>query len=169
METRKEIVKISYWYWDGRGNKRRIVIKKGDSIRDVIEKCLKRIQKENKDLLGATPDTFMAIKADYILPNHILIMDILAQQRQDGSWKCKGKQEWQEWLFKISKNKTDTEELKNKDLFSDDDKEGFDESKEIEIDSGPMLKIVERRIYEQNRYMFPYYNWKTFELTGFRR
>lgn len=145
------------------------ILNKGDSIRDVIEKWLKRIQKENKDLFGATPDTFMAIKADYILPNHILIMDILSQQKQEGDWKCKGKQEWQECLFKISQNKTGVEDLKNKELFSDDDKEGFDETKEIEIDSGPMLKIVERRIYEQNRYMFPYYNWKTFELTGFRR
>ena len=163
------MIKISYCYWDGRGNKRRIVIRKGDSIRDVIEKWLKRIQKENKDLSGVTPDTFMAIKADIILPNHILIMDILSQQKQEGGCKWKGKQECQQCLFKIEKHAINKEDINNKELFSEDDKEDFNDVTDIEIDSGPMLKIVERRIYEQNRYMFPYYNWKTFELTGFRR
>lgn len=77
---------MTFCYWDGSDKKKQLIVRKGDSVRDVIQKCLRRIEKLNKDLVGATADTFMMIKADYILPNHILIMDYLTQQRNDG--KC---------------------------------------------------------------------------------
>jgi hypothetical protein len=62
----------------------------------------------------------------------------------------------------------EAEELQNKEMFSDEEQEGYGKVTEVDVDTGPMCKIIERRVYEQNKYMFPYYNWKTFELAGYR-
>lgn len=168
LETRKEILKLTYCYWDGSGKKRNIIIKKGDSVREVIQKCLKRLQKSIPDLAGATADTFMMVKADYIMPNHILLMDYLDQQKPLGKCQCGGKQEWQQCIFTVAKKELEAEELQNKEMFSDEEQEGYGKVTEVDVDTGPMCKIIERRVYEQNKYMFPYYNWKTFELAGYR-
>mmetsp|Transcript_15648 Transcript_15648/g.13692 ORF Transcript_15648/g.13692 Transcript_15648/m.13692 type:complete len:219 (+) Transcript_15648:162-818(+) len=80
FETREELIKLKYSYWDGSGVNKEIIVKKGETIRDVIQKCLKRIEKINGSLLGATADTFMMVKADVILPNHLLVLDYLAKQ-----------------------------------------------------------------------------------------
>lgn len=109
----------------------------------------------------------MMVKADFILPNHILMMDYLSEQKPEGKCKCGGKQECQQCIFKIEQQELNKEELKDDDMFSDDEG-SYQNLDKIDVDVGPMLKLVERRVYEQNRYIFPYYNWKTVELTGLR-
>lgn len=104
----------------------------------------------------------MAVKGDFIMPNHILIMDYLAEQRTDGKCLCAGKKECQQCLFRLTKIPFTPEVFSKTDVFSEEDVDP-NAIPEIDEDKGAMLKVIERRVYEQNRYMFPYYNWKTYE------
>ena len=36
---------------------------------------------------------------------------------------------------------------------------------EVYVDKGPRGKIVERVVYEKNKHIFPFRNWKTFDPT----
>lgn len=56
----------------------------------------------------------------------------------------------------------------NQEDYQGEDRENLSGQEEIEIDVGPVLKVLERRNYEQKRYLFPYKNWTTFELSGYR-
>ena len=115
--------------------------------------------------MGATADTFMMVKADFILPNHILIMDYLAKQNFDNTCGWNGKREWQECIFKIKEIEANQEELKDEEILSDYESIKPDKRNRITEEEGPILKIIERRVYEENRHVFPYYNWKAFEIS----
>jgi len=67
-------------------------------------------------------------------------------------------------VFKIEKREPMAGELEDPDLCSDN--EHADKCKMLEIESGPVLKVLERRNYEVKRHLFPYKNWKTFETKG---
>jgi len=38
LEIREQLIKIQYSYWDGSGIKKTIIVKKGETIRDIIQK-----------------------------------------------------------------------------------------------------------------------------------
>ena len=59
----------------------------------------------------------------------------------------------------------DQDELEDEDLLSDLDSIKPNKNKKITFDKGPIMKIIERRVYEENRHIFPYYNWKAFEIS----
>ena len=65
-------------------------------------------------------------------------------------------------MFVLEKQEVEPEE------FYGEDRENLYGQKEVEVDVGPVLKVLERRNYEQKRYLFPYKNWTTFELSGYR-
>jgi hypothetical protein len=56
----------------------------------------------------------------------------------------------------------------NAEEYQGEDRENLGSQEEVEVDVGPVLKVLERRNYEQKRYLFPYKNWTTFELSGYR-
>lgn len=134
-------------------------------MRNIIQKCLTRIIKTNSSLLGAIADTFMLVKSDYILPNHILIIDYLSRQKEKGKCKCGGKQQCQECIFKNIEVEADQKDLNNEDILSDLESIKPDKRDRITLDEGPIMKIIERRVYEENKHIFPYYNWKAFEIS----
>jgi protein FAM50 len=169
LDKRQQLAKLKYSYFDGSGTKRSIIVKKGDSVKDVIQKCLKRLVKTHDKLTGAVADTFMMIKADFILPNHILLMDYLALQINDGSCDCGGKQQCQKCIFEPKEIDVNIHDLQDPEQLSDLESVKPDKRDKITIDEGPICKIIERRVYEDNRYIFPYYNWKAFEISGYRR
>lgn len=96
-------------------------------------------------------------------------MDYLALQKDGKSCDCGGKQQCQKCIFTAKTIDANIDDLQNPDLLSDFEgvKPKYRDS--ITIDEGPILKIIERRTYEDNRYIFPYYNWKAFEISGYRR
>ena len=74
-------MKITFSYFDGRNIKHSLIIKKGDTVREVLHRCIKIIEKDNKELDGFILDTFMMVKSDFIMPNHIRFMDYLGEQK----------------------------------------------------------------------------------------
>lgn len=165
----------------------------------LLGKHLKGWVNKLKALQGSLVDTFMVIKGDYILPNHILFLDYVTQTEGE-KWQWTDIQEWQKWLFKVTKStcEANLEGMHQNGIFKQNslsfifeiilsknmfivlnieiknidilsETEGVEPNTPLFIDNGPMLKILERRNYDKQKHLFPYNKWKTYELKGLRK
>lgn len=105
------------------------------------------------------------VKADFILPNHIPIMDFLSKQKLDDKCECGGKLQCQECIFPTEDADANPLEMGDKEILSDFEGVKEENRTKITIDKGPIMKIIERRVFEECKYVFPYYNWKAFEIS----
>ncbi|CDW71086.1 protein fam50 homolog [Stylonychia lemnae] len=69
QKTQKDSkVEITYQYWDGSHQPAKMIIKKGNSIAEIISQALLKLGGLYKNLDGAPVEGFMLIKGDYIIP-----------------------------------------------------------------------------------------------------
>ena len=66
---KREVIEITYSYWDGSGHRRTIQVNKGNTIQYFLQKCLEALRKEFNELKTASVDNLMYIKEDLIIPH----------------------------------------------------------------------------------------------------
>lgn len=132
---KKEMVRITYSYWDGAGHRRMICCKKGTTV----GRFLSMVQTQFRELRNTSADALMFIKEDLIIPHHYSFYDFLVT-------KARGK----------------SGPLFNFDVV-EDVRVVADASKEKE--DAHAAKVVERRWYERNRHIFPASRWEVYDPT----
>ena len=66
----------------------------------------------------------------------------------------------QQCIFKVETQELDLGAIEGANEFNMSKK-----GQKISVEVGPVLKVIERRAYEESKNYFPYYNWKAFEIT----
>ncbi|GBG31413.1 Protein FAM50-like [Hondaea fermentalgiana] len=76
-KIKAEPLTITYSYWTGEGNRDRIVVTKGTTVSDFLEKVRLKMMKIFPSLRAASADTLMYIKEDMIIPNFLTFYDLI--------------------------------------------------------------------------------------------
>lgn len=131
--VKKEVVRITYSYWDGAGHRRVIRCKKGTTV----GRFLSMVQAEFKELRNVSADTLMFIKEDLIIPHHYSFYDFIVSKARGKSGP----------LFNF-------DVVEDVRLVNDAKKEKED---------AHAAKVVDRRWYERNRHIFPASRWEVYD------
>ena len=137
-EIKKELLQITYSYWDGSGHRRNVTCKKGDTIAQFLEQVRKDLAKEFREMQNVTSDALLYVKEDLIIPQDITFYDLIVT-------KARGK----------------SGPLFNFDVHDDVRVGTID--RRIEKDESHPGKVVERRWYERNKHIFPASRWEVFD------
>lgn len=137
-KIKKELLEITYSYWDGSGHRRTVTCQKGDSIAVFLEKVRKDLAKEFREMTNLSSDALIYVKEDLIIPQDITFYDLIVT-------KARGK----------------SGPLFNFDVH-DDVRVGPVDHR-IEKDESHPGKVVERRWYDKNKHIFPASRWEVFD------
>eukprot|EP00123_Amoebidium_parasiticum_P019493 comp26044_c0_seq1/m.47072 comp26044_c0_seq1/g.47072 ORF comp26044_c0_seq1/g.47072 comp26044_c0_seq1/m.47072 type:complete len:336 (-) comp26044_c0_seq1:15-1022(-) len=141
-ERKQEIIKnepisITYSFWDGSGHRRGVEVRKGNSIREFLQRCLETLRKEFPDLRVISVENLMYIKEDLIIPHHYTFYDFILNKARGKSGP----------LFKFDVH----DDVR---LLSD---------ATVEKDESHAGKIVTRSWYERNKTVFPASRWEMYD------
>ncbi|EGF81292.1 hypothetical protein BATDEDRAFT_24147 [Batrachochytrium dendrobatidis JAM81] len=134
----QEIIKndriiVTYSFWDGSGHRKQVECKKGDSIRQFLEKC--RVQWPQ--LRSVNVDNLIYVKEDLLIPSHYSFYD-----------------------FIINKSRGKSGPLFNFDVRDD---VRLVNDAHIETEDSHAGKVMERSWYENNKHIFPASRWEVFD------
>lgn len=133
-EIKKEPLNIVYSYWDGTGHRKKITVRKGDTIGKFLSAVQKQLAPDFEEIRTSSSSHLMYIKEDSIIPQHSTFYELNLNKTQGKSGL----------LFDFGVE----EELY---IQSDTTKEK----------AGPHLgKVVERHWYEKNKHIFPASGWE---------
>eukprot|EP00731_Ephydatia_muelleri_P002529 Em0001g2529a len=136
-KIKNEDIDITYSYWDGSGHRKHVQMKKGDSIRQFLQKCLESLRKDFSELRAAGPDSLIYVKEDLIIPQHHTFYDFIVT-------KARGK---------------------SGPLFSFDVHEDVRiiNDASLEKDESHAGKVCLRSWYERNKHIFPASRWEPYD------
>jgi len=138
-DIKNEEINITYSYWDGKGHRRQVKMKKGNSIYQFLQRCLENLKKEEvyAELKMASADMLMYVKEDLILPQHSTFFDFIVT-------KARGK----------------SGPLFNFDV-KDDIRIKSDAA--VEKNESHAGKVVTRTWYERHKHIFPACRWEIYD------
>eukprot|EP00347_Sterkiella_histriomuscorum_P021620 403333345 len=145
-------IEITYQYWDGSHQPQKMVVTKGNTMSEVISQCLIKLGTIYKQLDGAPVEGFIIVKGDYILPAQATYLDIEQTKRT----------QIRDQIFRLQTHRI----LKSESKFKKKDQLTAEDYEEIERDAGEKCKIIEKVVYDRQKHIFPYRNWKTFDPTS---
>ncbi|XP_023295332.2 protein FAM50 homolog [Lucilia cuprina] len=132
-------IPITFSYWDGSGHRRSVVMKKGNSIYQFLQKCLELLRKEFNELKTVMADQLMYVKEDLILPHHYTFYDFIVTKARGKSGP----------LFQFDVH--------------DDIRLTSDAS--VEKEESHAGKVLLRSWYERNKHIFPASRWEPYDPT----
>jgi hypothetical protein len=140
LKTQK--LTLKYEYWDGIHKETSIDLKLGQTVTDFMKACLIDLGKTYKHLEGAPVEGFLFVKGEYVVQINSLNAQGLITTFMD--------------LYSSSKNKTNpiTEQLFT---FSENADGSFTDTSNLKV------KIVEKQMYEKQKHIFPFNQWKVFD------
>eukprot|EP00467_Chlorarachnion_reptans_P023946 CAMPEP_0114514030 /NCGR_PEP_ID=MMETSP0109-20121206/15920_1 /TAXON_ID=29199 /ORGANISM="Chlorarachnion reptans, Strain CCCM449" /LENGTH=319 /DNA_ID=CAMNT_0001694011 /DNA_START=60 /DNA_END=1019 /DNA_ORIENTATION=- len=136
-QMKKEVIEVTYSYWDGTGHRRMIQVPKGLTIVKFLERCRRDLCDEFHELRGVSPENLMYIKEDVIIPHTYTFYDLI-----------------------ISKARGKSGPLFHFDVH--DDVRLVQDSR-IEKDESHAGKIITRAYYERNQHIFPVNRWEVYD------
>lgn len=136
-KLKNEDIEITFSYWDGSGHRRAVLMKKGNSIYQFLQKALELLKKEFHELRTVTSDQLMYIKEDLIIPHHFTFYDFIVT-------KARGK----------------SGPLFNFDVH-DDVRLVADAT--VERDESHAGKVLLRSWFERNKHIFPASRWEPYD------
>lgn len=132
-------ITITFSYWDGSGHRRSVIMKKGNSIYQFLQKCLDVLRKEFSELKTVMADQLMYVKEDLILPQHYTFYDFIVTKARGKSGP----------LFQFDVH--------------DDIRMISDAT--IEKEESHAGKVLLRSWYERNKHIFPASRWEPYDPT----
>ncbi|EDX14700.1 protein FAM50 homolog [Drosophila simulans] len=138
-ELKDEDISITFSYWDGSGHRRNVLMKKGNSIYQFLQKCLELLRKEFIELKTVMADQLMYVKEDLILPHHYSFYDFIVTKARGKSGP----------LFQFDVH--------------DDVRMISDAS--VEKEESHAGKVLLRSWYERNKHIFPASRWEPYDPT----
>uniref|UniRef100_A0A7N4PNZ6 Family with sequence similarity 50 member A n=1 Tax=Sarcophilus harrisii TaxID=9305 RepID=A0A7N4PNZ6_SARHA len=136
-KIKSEEIEITFSYWDGSGHRRTVMMKKGNSIHQFLQKALVILRKDFSELRSVGVEQLMYIKEDLILPHHRSFYDFIVT-------KARGK----------------SGPLFNFDMH--DDVRLLNDGT-VEKDESHAGKVVLRSWYDKNRHIFPASRWEPYD------
>lgn len=130
-------IPITFSYWDGSGHRRSVIMKKGNSIYQFLQKCLEALRKEFSELKTVMADQLMYVKEDLILPHHYTFYDFIVTKARGKSGP----------LF----------------LFDVHDDVRMISDANIEKEESHAGKVLLRSWYERNKHIFPASRWEPYD------
>ncbi|XP_026478341.1 protein FAM50 homolog [Ctenocephalides felis] len=132
-------IDITFSYWDGSGHRRNVIMKKGNSIYQFLQRCLEKLRPEFSELKTIMADQLMYVKEDLILPHHYTFYDFIVTKARGKSGP----------LFQFD--------------VKDDIRMISDAS--IEKEESHAGKVLLRSWYERNKHIFPASRWEPYDPT----
>ncbi|XP_014207756.1 protein FAM50 homolog [Copidosoma floridanum] len=136
---KEEEIEITFSYWDGSGHRRSVIMKKGNSIYQLLQRCLEVLRKEFSELKTVMADQLMYVKEDLILPHHYTFYDFIVTKARGKSGP----------LFSFDVH--------------DDIRLMSDAS--VETEESHAGKVLLRSWYERNKHIFPASRWEPYDPT----
>jgi protein FAM50 len=138
-KLKAEEIEITFSYWDGSGHRRNLMVKKGNSIYQFLQKALEDLRPDFPELRAVTADQLMYVKEDLILPQTNTFYDFIVT-------KARGK---------------------SGPLFSFDVREDIRmvHDATVEKEESHAGKVVIRSWYERNKHIFPASRWEPYDPT----
>ncbi|XP_008213949.1 uncharacterized protein LOC100116858 [Nasonia vitripennis] len=136
---KEEEIEITFSYWDGSGHRRSVIMKKGNSIYQLLQRCLEVLRKEFSELKTVMADQLMYVKEDLILPHHYTFYDFIVTKARGKSGP----------LFTFDVH--------------DDVRMMSDAS--VETEESHAGKVLLRSWYERNKHIFPASRWEPYDPT----
>jgi len=134
---KNEEITITYSYWDGSGHRRTVTMKKGNTIQQMMHKCLDSLRKEFNDLKPVSVDQLMYVKEDLIIPHHYSFYDFIVTKARGKSGP----------LFNFSVQ---------------EDVRMINDAK-VEKEESHAGKVCLRSWYERNKHIFPASRWEPYD------
>uniref|UniRef100_H2YYX5 FAM50A/XAP5 C-terminal domain-containing protein n=1 Tax=Ciona savignyi TaxID=51511 RepID=H2YYX5_CIOSA len=134
---KNEEIEITYSYWDGSGHRRKVKMKKGNSIQQFLIKCLEQLRPDYSELRTAGVEHLMYVKEDLIIPQHYTFYDFIMT-------KARGKSGA---LFQFDVH---------------DDVRLMGDAR-VEKDESHAGKVVLRHWFEKNKHIFPASRWEPYD------
>ncbi|XP_011696836.1 PREDICTED: protein FAM50 homolog [Wasmannia auropunctata] len=136
---KEEEIEITFSYWDGSGHRRNVIMKKGNSIYQLLQRCLEVLRREFSELKTVMADQLMYVKEDLILPHHYTFYDFIVTKARGKSGP----------LFTFDVH--------------DDIRVMHDAS--VETEESHAGKVLLRSWYERNKHIFPASRWEPYDPT----
>ncbi|XP_034944767.1 protein FAM50 homolog [Chelonus insularis] len=136
---KEEEIEITFSYWDGSGHRKSVIMKKGNSIYQLLQRCLEILRREFSELKTVMADQLMYVKEDLILPHHYTFYDFIVSKARGKSGP----------LFTFDVH--------------DDVRMMHDAS--VETEESHAGKVLLRSWYERNKHIFPASRWEPFDPT----
>lgn len=134
-----EPISVTFSYWDGSGHRKNVVLKKGNSIYQFLQRCLDTLRPEFSELKTITADQLMYVKEDLILPHHYTFYDFIVTKARGKSGP----------LFQFD---------------AADDVRLLSDATQEKQDSHAG-KVLLRSWYERNKHIFPASRWEPYDPT----
>ncbi|KAJ1958313.1 hypothetical protein EC988_000381 [Linderina pennispora] len=132
-KIKDEPVLITYSYWDGTGHRFQVSCRKGDTIRQFLDKCRGQV----KELQHTSADALVYVKEDLIIPHRYTFYDFIVN-------KARGK----------------SGPLFNFDVHED---VRLASDARVERGDSHAGKVCERAWYERNKHIFPANRWEMYD------
>ncbi|KAH3764133.1 Protein FAM50 [Pelomyxa schiedti] len=132
-KIKKEVIEITFSFWDGSGHRRTSKVPKGTTI----EQFLETVKHDFKEIRNISVDNLMFVKEDLIIPHHYSFYDLIESRARGKSGP----------LFHFDVH--------------DDVRLVSDAAHEK--DESHAAKVLERRWYDHNKHIFPASRWEVFD------
>lgn len=136
-QIKNETLDIIYSYWDGVGHRRKVAVKKGDTVGKFLAVVQKQLASDFKEVRTASCGNLIYFKEDIILPHHYTFYELILNKA-----RCKSGP-----LFEFG--------------VKEDIRLQHDASREkAESHAG---KVVDCHWYEKNKHIFPASRWEKYD------
>jgi len=132
---KREPLRVTYSYWDGRGHRRSATCTKGTTIGRFLQLVQREFARELRAVSDAAEE-LLFVKEDVIVPSHVSFYELVVTQARGKSGP----------LFDFA--------------VRDDVRLVADATREKE--DSHAAKVVERRWYERNKHIFPASRWEMY-------
>ena len=130
---KREMIEVTYSYWDGKGHRNSVKVPKGFTVDQFLNKCREQV----RELRSASSEQLMYVKEDLILPHATTFYDLIVN-------KARGK----------------SGPLFHFDVHDDVRMVG---DARVEKDESHAGKVMEKRLYERNKDKFPYSRFEVYD------
>ena len=133
-----ESLPVVYSYWNGTGHRRKIIVKRGDTIGQFLRAVQEQLAMEFRSMKTAHVSNMMYIKEDMILPHDVTFHELMENKVRGKSGPL--------FAFHVS------------DEGSRQPNQGLGQQEEAHAG-----KVVESHWYGKNKHIFPAKNWIAFD------
>ncbi|KAK9666837.1 hypothetical protein RND81_14G215000 [Saponaria officinalis] len=134
---KNEPLQITYSYWDGRGHRRVIQVRKGDTIGAFLRAVQQQLAPEFREVRTTSVENLLYVKEDLIIPHQHSFYELIINKARGKSGP----------LFHFDVHE-DVRTIADATIEKDESHAG---------------KVVERHWYEKNKHIFPASRWEIYD------
>lgn len=134
---KKELLEITWSYWDGTGHRFTTKVEKGTRIDQFLEACRRQVAGSFPELRGVSAANLMYVKEDLIIPHHYTFYDLIVTKARGKSGPL--------FHFGVHEDVRLAQDVR------------------IEKDESHAGKVITRAYYERNKHIFPINRFEVYD------